>query len=140
MYPTIINQSTIDDANYVRRKLIELNSKNVPNGIYEEVNLCIKDDNGEVIAGLNSAVCWNWMEIDILWVNEEYRGQGLGRSLLDKAENLAREKNCTFIKLNTFSFQAPEFYKKYQYEVMAVIENAPLGQRHYYYKKDLKQL
>ncbi|SMF79213.1 Acetyltransferases [Paenibacillus uliginis N3/975] len=134
--PKII-KGTNDEANYVRKKLIEFNSKNVPNGIYEEINLCLKDDQEEIIAGLNSAVCWNWMEIDILWVDDEHRGQGHGKRLLEEAEQIARAKNCTFIKLNTFSFQAPEFYKKYGYEVMAIIENAPLGNKHYYYKKCL---
>ncbi|MDH6374056.1 hypothetical protein M2444_005900 [Paenibacillus sp. PastF-3] len=42
-----------------------------------------------------------------------------------------------FINLDTFSFQAPEFYKKYGYKVIATIEDAPLGSKHFYYKKDL---
>ncbi|GIO87879.1 hypothetical protein J25TS5_48110 [Paenibacillus faecis] len=57
-----ILQSTNEETSYIRRKLIEFNSKHVPNGTYEEINLCLKDDNGRVIAGLLSAICWNWME------------------------------------------------------------------------------
>ncbi|NJJ42457.1 GNAT family N-acetyltransferase [Paenibacillus apii] len=132
-----IYRGSNEEANFVRNKLIEYNAVQVPNGIYEEVNLCLKNDNGDIIAGLNSAVCWNWMEIDILWVEEKNRKIGLGKRLIDEAEKIARSKNCTFIKLNTFSFQAPEFYKKYGYKV-AIIENAPLGSNHYYFKKDLK--
>lgn len=97
----------------------------------------MKNENGEIIAGLNSAVCWR-MEIDILWVEEKARKQGLGKRLLDEAEKIAKSKECTFIKLNTFSFQAPEFYKKYGYKEITIIENAPLGSSHYYLKKDLK--
>lgn len=134
--PKIIH-STNDETNYVRNKLIEFNSQQVPNGIYEEINLCLRNNKEEVIAGLISAVCWNWMEIDILWVDEDYRGQGYGKRLLENAEQIAKSKNCSFIKLNTFSFQAPEFYKKYGYTVIAIIENAPIGSKHYYYKKDL---
>lgn len=132
-----ILKGTNDEANYVRNKLIEFNSKHVPNGRYEEINLCIKDDKGEIIAGLNSAICWNWMEIDILWVEDDDRGQGLGKRLLEEAEQIARANQCTFIKLNTFSFQAPEFYNKYGYQEIAIIENAPIGNKHYYFKKDL---
>lgn len=127
-----ISESTSEDIEYVRRKLIEFNSQHVPNGTYEEINLCIKDENQEIVAGLNSARCWNWMEIDILWVDESYRGQGLGKRLLEEAEHIARAKKCSFVKLNTFSFQAPEFYKRYGYKVMGMIENAPEGSNHYY--------
>jgi len=134
---TRLNRSTSDETNYIRRKLIEFNSKHVPNGTYEEVNLCMKDEHEAIIAGLNSAICWNWMEIDILWVDDNYRKQGLGKRLLEEAEQIARSKGCTFIKLNTFSFQAPEFYKKYGYVVMGIIENAPIGSSHYYLKKEL---
>jgi len=137
MNPIKVFQSTNDETDFVRRKLIEFNSKNVLNGVYEEINLCLKDDKNVIIAGLNSAICWNWMDIEILWVDEEHRRKGLGRRLLFEAEQIAIKKNCTFIKLNTFSFQAPEFYKKHGYEVIAIIENAPLGNQHYYYKKKL---
>lgn len=130
-----IRRGTADEANYVRNKLIEFNSSQVPNGIYEEVNLCVKDEKDHIIAGLNSVICWNWMEVDILWVDDEHRGSGHGKRLLEEAEEIARSKQCTFIKLNTFSFQAPEFYKKYGYKEMAVIENAPLGSKHYYFIK-----
>lgn len=138
-YNSPIHIGTNEEAGYVRKKLIEYNSAHVPNGFYEEVNLCMKNDNGDIIAGLNSAICWNWMEIDILWVEENNRKNGLGKRLLAEAETIARSKNCTFIKLNTFSFQAPEFYKKYGYKEIAMIENAPLGSNHYYFKKDLIQ-
>jgi GNAT superfamily N-acetyltransferase len=132
-----ILHSTNDETDYIRKKLIEFNSKQVPNGIYEEINLCLKDENGDFIAGLNSAICWNWMEIGILWVDDNYRSRGYGKRLLEEAESVARAKKCTFIKLDTFSFQAPEFYKKYGYKVIAMIEDAPLGSKHFYYKKDL---
>ncbi|MNH95160.1 Acetyltransferase (GNAT) family protein [compost metagenome] len=134
----LIYKGTDEEVNYVRNKLIEYNALHVPNGIYEEVNLCLKNDNGDIIAGLISAVCWNWMEIDILWVEEKNRQQGLGKRLLHEAEKIAKLKECALIKLNTFSFQAPEFYEKYGYKEIAVIENAPLGSNHYYFVKDLK--
>lgn len=132
-----IERGTSKDADYVRKRLIEFNATHMSDSTYEEIQLCVKDENGTVIAGLNGAICWNWMEIDILWVDEKERGKRLGEQLLAEAERLARESSCTLVKLNTFSFQAPEFYKKYGYTVMAVLQNAPSGHRHYYYIKEL---
>jgi len=68
---------------------------------------------------------------------EEYRKQGFGRRLLEEAEKISREKECSFIQLNTFSFQAPGFYQKHDYKVIAVVENAPDTHQHYYLIKEL---
>lgn len=132
-----IVRSTNEDSNYVKNKLIEFNSQHVPNGRYEEMNFCLKNDKEEIVAGLNSAICWNWMEVDILWIHQDYRGQGYGKKLLHEAEKVARSKNCSFMKLNTFSFQAPDFYKKQGYKVIAIIDNAPTDHKHYYFIKEL---
>lgn len=137
MNKTTLVQSTNEESNYVRNKLIEFNSNHIPNECYEEVNLCLKNDKEDIVAGLISAVSWNWMEIDILWVHDDYRVQGHGKRLLEEAEKIARSKSCSFIKLNTFSFQAPDFYQKYGYKVIAIIENAPQGNKHYYLIKEL---
>ncbi len=135
--PLIMARGTNDEAVYVRNKLIEFNSKHAPSGTYEEYNLTFKNEDDVIVAGLNGVMRWNWLDVDILWVADAYRGKGLGRKLLEEAELFARAKKCTFVKLNTFSFQAPEFYKKYGYEVIAIIEDAPIGCKHYFYKKNL---
>ncbi|SFB04778.1 hypothetical protein SAMN05216312_103194 [Cohnella sp. OV330] len=64
---------------------------------------------------------------------------GYGTRLLMRIENIARENSCSFIKLNTFSFQAPEFYVKNGYKEVAVFEEAPVGSKHYYFKKAIIQ-
>lgn len=135
-----ISKSSNDESTYVRNRLIQFNSMNVPDDLarnYEEVNLTVKNESDEVAAGLLSVVCWNWVEIDILWVDERYRGLGYGSKLLSEIEEIAKQKRCTFIKLNTFSFQAPLFYKKHGYQEIAVIHDAPRGFKHYYFKKDI---
>jgi GNAT superfamily N-acetyltransferase len=119
------------------KNLLNLTLNKYRMAFIEEINLCLKDDNGDIVAGINRAICWNWMEISILWVVDNYRSQGYGKRLLEEAEKVPRAKKCTLIKLDTFSFQAPEFYKKYGYELIATIEDAPLGSKHFYYKKDL---
>ncbi|ADO55392.1 GNAT family N-acetyltransferase [Paenibacillus polymyxa] len=135
-----MSRSSKDEARFVRNKLIEFNATHVPVDIqtqYEEINLTLKNGEGQVIGGLLSVLCWNWVEVDILWVDQVHRGKGYGSQLLDEIEQMARDKGCNFIQLNTFSFQAPEFYEKHGYEVVGVIEEAPRGFKHYYYKKNI---
>jgi GNAT superfamily N-acetyltransferase len=137
---TEITYGSKEEGDYIRRKLIEYNHEQVPDdlkNIYEEINLAIKDDQGKIIGGMLSVLCWNWIEVDILWIDQTFRGTGLGTQLLVRIEEIAKEKKCTFIKLNTFSFQAPEFYIKNGYKEVGVFEDAPLGSKHYYFKKNI---
>lgn len=135
-----ISAGSKEESEYVRKKLIEYNAEHVPDdlkSVYEEINLTVKDAEGRVIGGLLSVHCWNWIEVDILWVDSALRGSGYGTRLLQQIERIAQERKCTFIKLNTFSFQAPDFYRKNGYEEVAVFNNAPTGSKHYYFKKDI---
>lgn len=106
----MISESTEEESKYVRTKLIEFNASQLSDDIknrYEEINLNIKDADNQIIGGVLSVLCWNWLEVDILWIDETQRHLGHGSTLLMEIEKIAREKECTFIKLNTFSFQAP---------------------------------
>ncbi len=76
------------------------------------------------------------MEVQYLFVEEQLRKLGYGKKLLYAAEKIAKEKACDFIKLDTLSFQALDFYKKLGFEVYGEIQNAG-RHTHYYLKKDI---
>ena len=97
------------------------------------------DENGNIIGGcLAEVYCWNIMFIDILWFDEAYRKQGLGSQMLQEMERIAGEKNCTLIHLDTYDFQAKDFYLKHGFEVFGVLEDCPPGHCRYFLKKSLK--
>ncbi|MCB8922777.1 MAG: GNAT family N-acetyltransferase [Ardenticatenaceae bacterium] len=50
--------------------------------------------------------------VDLMWIEEELRGQGYGHRLT-QIENEARKRGAEQVYLDTFSFQAPEFYKQH---------------------------
>ena len=58
-----------------------------------------------VVGGLIGYVHWGWLEIDIVWVDEFYRGKGIGKQLVDYAEQKAKDAGAKRAKLNTFDFQ-----------------------------------
>ena len=63
------------------------------------------------------------------------RGQNIGSDILSQAEKTAKERGCKYSFLDTFSFQAPEFYRKHGYKEVFVLENYPVtGNRHYFTK------
>ena len=103
----------------------------------EPLNLYVEDDSGELLAGLGAETFGNWLEIEYLFVKEELRGQGIGSQLLQQVESEAKKRNCRYVFVNTYQFQAPAFYQKHGYQEVFTLKDYPCtGQRHYY-QKDL---
>ena len=135
----ITSEITIERKEYIRSNLAQYNWMHFPDdlkGRYEEITLSLIDGEGQIYGGLIGEICWNWLEIQYLVVNAQYRKQGYGRKLLAEAERIAKDKKCEFIKLDTLSFQALDFYKQEGFQVFGTIENAGRN-THYYMKKDI---
>jgi len=64
------------------------------------------------------------------WVEQSQRGRGLGAQSFQAAEQEARRRDCTQIELMTFSFQAPSFYQRHGFEVLATVDDYPRGHQH----------
>ncbi|WP_026771641.1 GNAT family N-acetyltransferase [Sediminibacillus halophilus] len=131
------NQS---DKEYIREKLIEHNMSQLPDHLKTpKENICflVSSDNGDIIGGITGTMYWQHLHIDFLWVDEYHRAKGYGAQLLKQAEKLAVEKRCRLIFLDTFSFQAPEFYQKQGYRVFGVLEDHPQGFNQYFLQKRL---
>lgn len=124
-------------------KLVYYNLSKVPlkqNKEFISINKIIKNEKGEIIAGILSRMyCWNCLFVDTLFVDEIYRGQGLGEKLLKEVEKIAINQGCELIHLDTFDFQAKDFYLKYGYEIFGVLEDCPQGHCRYYLKKKVRK-
>lgn len=129
------------DADYIIDRLVEYNLAQVPAEqeiLFDTLDKKMTDDNGNVIAGCVARMnCWNVAYVDVLWVDSEYRSKGLGSKLLGEIEKSAKDKGCYLIHLDTFDFQAKEFYENHGYEMFGVLDNCPAGHCRYYLKKKL---
>ena len=97
----------------------------------------VRDDDGQIAAGLTGGTWAGYLEVRYLWVREDRRGQGLGRRLLLAAEQEARARGCTQVLLDTHDFQAPEFYQKLGYSVFGIFEGIGGRYNRYYLRKQL---
>ena len=103
----------------------------------ESLNFYVEDEKGNLMAGLVAETFGNWLEIEYLFVREELRGQGIGSKLLQQAESEAKNRNCRFAFVNTYQFQAPDFYLSHGYKEVFILEDYPYTGQRYYYQKDL---
>ena len=100
------------------------------------INLTLKDDQ-QVIGGLMGRTIYLSFIIDHLWIDKTYRGKGHGTRLVREGERLAKEEGCISSQTSTYSFQAPEFYKKLDYDIFGVFAGYPDGIKKFYLGKDL---
>lgn len=91
----------------------------------------------EIIGGVIGIVYWDWLCVDLMWLKDEFRGRGYGHRLLTAIEDEARLRGAKHVHLDTFSFQAPEFYKQHGYRVFGELQDFPPGHTRYYLTKDL---
>jgi GNAT superfamily N-acetyltransferase len=80
-----------------------------------------------LVGGVIGKVFWNWLYADLVWVEEEYRGRGIGSEVMKTAEERARGMKLTGIYLWTETWQAPPFYRKLGYEQYVEFKDFPPG-------------
>ncbi|WP_459503008.1 GNAT family N-acetyltransferase [Bacillus sp. C1] len=128
------------DSEYIKNKVIQYNMSVLPGEVkqtLEHVSVVLKDDAGKIFGGITGTMYFYHLHIDFLWIDESVRQEGYGSQLLHKIEEIAKEKNCRLILLDSFSFQAPGFYKKHGYREFGVVEDHPKGYSQHFLEKRL---
>jgi ribosomal protein S18 acetylase RimI-like enzyme len=129
-----------EEINFVNDALREFNDKKVGPDNHVLLNIVEYDEDKNVIAGILGGTYWGWMHIDILWVDEKYRKQGLGSKLLEAAEEEAKKRGCHSVHVDTMSWQALDFYKKHRYKIISELNDIPKGNKKYHLIKELNNL
>ena len=128
------------EIGFLEDKLYEFNAE--ATGIVDALSLAIfgRDEHGEVVAGLCGHTWGGCCEIRQVWVDENFRGRGIGRRLMEVAETEAQRRSCFQIILATHSFQAPGFYHKLGFEIVDSLSDYPRGHQHLRLRKLLGRL
>jgi GNAT superfamily N-acetyltransferase len=101
------------------------------------IRLNAKDESGRLLGGLRGFVFLYWLNIEVLFVEEDMRGTGLGSRLLAEAERQAIALGAQNARLDTFEWQARGFYLKHGYEEYARIDDCAPGYYLAHMKKSL---
>lgn len=117
--------------------LHQYNQKQAGEQNFQRLCYVVQSPDGEIAGGVLAELYWGWMYIDLMWIEEELRGQGYGHRLLMQVEDEAREQGVKYAYLDTFSFQAPNFYKRHGYQVRAELPDFPVGHQRYFLSKEL---
>jgi GNAT superfamily N-acetyltransferase len=127
---------TPDQVQHLEDRIYEFNSSTTGIADGELLAFFVRDQD-RIVAGICGNTWGGTCELRQFWVEESLRHAGLGTKLFQAAENEARRRGCTQIVLMTFSFQAPAFYEKHGFEVVATIDGHPTGHRNLLMRKRL---
>lgn len=107
-------------------RLVEANLASGGPGGYRNIAIIIRDPGtGEATSGISGVIFYGLLFIDLLFVAEPDRRQGLGSRLLAAVEEAARENGCVGAWLTVYAFQAAEFFQKLGYERLGGLRTAP---------------
>jgi GNAT superfamily N-acetyltransferase len=134
---TLETAPTPEDVQVVHSGLDAHNQRHAPTGPYMKLTVMLRDADGTVAGGLLGGTYWGWLHVDILWVHEQARGQGLGQRMLALAEEEGRRRQCHHIFVDTMSFQALPFYLKQGYSVWGELNDFPTGHKRHFLQKAL---
>ncbi len=102
------------------------------------LGIAVRDEAGRLVGGLKGLTLLGWLYVNVLWLEEDSRGQGLGTELLRRAESEAADRGCRAACLTSFSFQAPGFYLRQGYRIFGQLEDYPEGETKYFLTKSLR--
>ena len=146
--PDPITFDTTINPNYedqLTQRLIAYNKSRAPlweqnyNDAFKSspIHIFLLDGEGRVIGGLIGRTHYLrcWLEVTVLWVDEDRRGLGLASELMRRAEVEATRRGCLYARVSTSDYQAPGFYEKAGYTLYGRLENCPPGDTVFYYRK-----
>jgi GNAT superfamily N-acetyltransferase len=125
------------DATAVVAGLRAFNEARLGPGNELPVRFVVRGPDGSVLGGVLGHTKWKWMYIAKLWVDDSVRGKGFGTRLMNAAEDLARQRGCIGVVLDTFEYQARPFYERLGYTLFGTLEGYPPGYRQFYLSKPL---
>jgi GNAT superfamily N-acetyltransferase len=126
--------SPADEA-FIREQLGLWNVRVTGFDDYAPAYQIVRDESGSIQGGCLAYVWGKWLHVDILWLKDEFRGQGLGTKLMEAAHAIGREKGALGAYLDTFDWQARPFYERLGYELVFMVEGLPAGRNRYYMRK-----
>jgi GNAT superfamily N-acetyltransferase len=133
-----ISRKWDDSSKVVMEGLKSFNAPFLGSDTPRQLQIIVRTNDGDIVAGLLGETHWDWMYVGWVWVRDDHRIHGIGTRLMQNAEDQAREMGCLHAHLTTLDFQAKGFYEKLGYQVFAALEDYPKGHTRFMMKKYIR--
>ncbi len=95
--------------------LVAYNDSKAGPSLTRPIAVVVRDNTDSVVGGMWGHTGYGWLFTQFLVVPEHLRGRGIGTQVMRLAESEAIKRGCHHAWLDTFQFQAREFYERLGY-------------------------
>ncbi|HBZ6320640.1 TPA: GNAT family N-acetyltransferase [Listeria monocytogenes] len=110
----------------------------IPKSDAAHIGFAALNESGEIVGGVTAKISYGELHVSLLSVDQNTQSSGVGSELMAQIERYGRANNCHHISLTTFSYQAPEFYKKCGFTELGRVKDFPIkGEEKFFFIKYL---
>ena len=125
------------DIDVIGRSLTAFNDADVGPSERRPLAVLLRNEVGDIVAGISGYTAWGWLYVQWLWVAENQRGRKLAATMLAAAEAEARRRGCHGAYIDTFNPDALQAYQRAGYEPFGHLSNFPPGRTRTFLQKML---
>ena len=130
---------TSEDSRFLLASVRSFNRDQTGNELPNTVAFFLRDEQRRIIGGVQGMLWGRSLHIDVLWVDDAYRGQGHGSTLMTAIEDYGAAHGYPLAYLETASFQALPFYQGLGYRVFGELPEISKGETLFFLNKVLRQ-
>ncbi len=121
-----VKSGSEEDGEFIADQLEAYNCTFAPRSHgYSDLDKKVVDREGHMIAGCVAGISgWDTLHIDVFWVDEAFRGRGVGSYLLGEIEREAKAKGAYLSRTAGTDLQSV-FFRQQGYTISAVLEDSP---------------
>jgi ribosomal protein S18 acetylase RimI-like enzyme len=114
-----------EELSTIYNGLVEFNFPHFPGLRERKIAGFVRDSGGQILGGLTGVILFTSLHLNYFWLSESIRSLGYGSRLLAALELEAANEGLGNIFVDTYSFQAPEFYEKCGFKEVGRYTNYP---------------
>ena len=128
---------TAEDSQLLYDSVRSFNRDKTGNERPRTVAYFLRDEQRRIIGGVQGMLWGRSLHIDVLWVDENHRGQDHGSKLMSAIERYGVAHGHPLVYLETASFQALPFYQGLGYRIFGELPEISAGETLFFLSKVL---
>jgi GNAT superfamily N-acetyltransferase len=125
-------------AKLLHQRLVSFSANKAGAFHHRNIVLEARTRKNRLVGGLSGETQWQWLNVNMVWLDPAYRGKGWGTRLFKMTQAKALQRGCRHVVTRRYDFQAPDYFKKLGFQSYTRIKDYPKGHNFLFLTKNLK--